>query len=478
MTRPSTDCVLSIEQECQTTFESPDRISPELFRMFFEEMSRLAPALTGSAGIFNGYGRVYVDTHAHLEFAFCECDDPYRLTQVVETQYDLARRATAALVDRDVRMLLVNNNHCGLLTPQTAFWGTHENYLIDQPAPTLTDLALPFLVTRTYAGSGGVLAPDARFLTGARHLAMQYPHDEGGSAGRSIFSTSRQEHHLGPRDSRERLHLLLGDGHRSQFNAALHSGATALAIKAMQYDEELPGLLSRVRLRNRAEGWMDALVRLNVLADPGTPPHVPPAAIEVQRIFLDSAKKTVDAMVDPPAWMASILADWSATLEAYENDDRGWLSTRLDAFIKYELFTHYLGERGNSWDDAAGDVALLSELALLDQDYHAISAPTSTFAELEARGLLDHRVAPRLEAGSEEEAFVPDVATRARARARFIKEHARDGQTDTAFVMSWEYARLPSEGRVYLLHDPFDTEYRTTNEPVRPTARIFDLGRF
>ena len=473
MSRPDAACVLSIEQECQTTLESSeDGLSPSVFRMFFEEMARLAPALRGAAGIFNGYGRVYVDTHAHLEFAFCECDDPYRLTQVVETQYDLARRATEALVERDVRMLLVNNNHCGLLRPDTVFWGTHENYLIEQPARTLRDLALPFLVTRTYAGSGGVLAPEARFLTGARHLAMRYPYDEDGGAGRSVFSTSREEHHLGPGDSRQRLHLLLGDGHRSQFNAALHSGATALALKAMQHDQELPSFLSRVRLRNRREGWLDALRRLNVLADPGAPPRVPPASIEVQRIFLESARRTVDAMNDPATWMASILEDWSSTLDAYERDDRGWLSARLDAFTKYELFTHYLGERGLSWVDAAEDIELLSELTLLDQDYHAISAPTSAFTELEARGLLEHRVAPRLEAGTEEDSFVPSVATRARARARFIKEHAEEGRMRPDMVMSWEHAR--EERRVHLLHDPFGTEYRTTESTQPARQGIFD----
>lgn len=478
MKRPSGACVLSIEQECQTTFTSTvDRRVEVVLGMFFEEMSRLAPALPGNAGIFNGYGRVYVDTHAHLEFAFCECDCPYRLAQVVETQYALARRATEALSERGVELLLVNNNHCGLLRRGTAFWGTHENYLVGGPATTLTALAIPFLVTRIFAGSGGVLAPGARFLAGARHLAMQASHDDGVTTRRSIFSTSRQEHHLAAHDPRERLHLLLGDGHRSQFNTALHVGATALAVKAMEHDRELPALLSGVALRNQNEGWIEALERLSVLAEPGSFPTVAPVVIEVQRIFLDAARRTVDTIVDPPEWMESILVDWSATLDAYERTDRRWLSARLDAYIKYELYSHYLAESGRSWADVVQNVDVLSELTLLDHDYHTISSKASIFESLQERGLLRHRVEPQIEPGAETDAYVPDVRTRARARARFIKEHAGTARSGAGFSVSWEHIRESDTRRVHALFDPFATEYSSEEVASPSEGGIFEALR-
>ena len=456
-TAPSAECLFSIEQECQTTFDAARGHLDPTLRAFFDAMRRLAPALSGPAGIFNGYGRVYLDTHTHVEFAFCECDDPYRLAQVIETQYELARRATAALAERGIRMLLVNNNHCGLLRRATAFWGTHENYLIGKPARELTGLALPFLVTRTFGGAGGVLAPTGQFLAGVRHLAMELPAGGGSTGQRAIFSTLRQEHHVGPKDRRQRLHLLVGDGHRSQFNTALQSGATALALRAMEHDRPLAGEVARVRIRDEDEDWLQAMQRLCILAEPGAPPRVPPVAIEVQRIYLEAARRTVHAMTDPPRWMHFTLSDWSATLDAYEAQDRAWLGRRLDAFIKHELFSHYLVERGHSWADVADNVELLSELTLLDHDYHSISTTTSAFAELERRGLIDHRVERRVVPGREKEPFVPDVRTRARARARFIREHGGEGRSD--LEMWWEHVRDRSTGVTRTLHDPFAAEY-------------------
>ena len=126
-------CLFSIEQECQTTVEGTDgaaQVSGALTR-FLEILGRLAPSLPGDGGLFNAYGRVYVDINCHLEFSAIECDSPYVLAQMVDTQYELATTAAAELEQSGVKLLLVNNNHSGLLRTRTAFWGTHENYLID-----------------------------------------------------------------------------------------------------------------------------------------------------------------------------------------------------------------------------------------------------------------------------------------------------------------------------------------------------------
>ena len=68
----------------------------------------------------------------------------------------------------------------------------------------------------------------------------------------------------------------------------------------------------------------------------------------------------------------------------------------------------------------------MSELTLLDHDYHAISEPGSIFDRLEASGTLNHRVGPKVGPGEEPEPYVPDVATRAKPRARFIRLPQRD----------------------------------------------------
>jgi hypothetical protein len=449
--------VLSIEQECQTTVERAVGLRPieGALMSFMRTMTDLAPALPGAGGFFNAYGRVYIDTHNHLELAAIECDSPYVLAQVVDTQYDLVRKAAAKLRHEGIDLLLVNNNHSGLLRPDAAFWGTHENYLIESSAAALADLALPFLVTRAYAGAGGVLSPSAQFLAGVRPLAMRLETGGGTTGNRAIYSTCREEHHQGPSPRRHRLHLIVGDGHRSQFNLALQLGATALALKAIQHDRQLPGDLQAVSLRRSPESWVGVLRRLNKLADPGEYPRVDPSVIAVQRIYLEAARRTVESMPEQQAWISQTLEDWERTLDAYECQDRPWLASRLDAFIKFELFSHYLAEQGRTWPDVVADHEALSELALLDHDYHAISQPSSVFTDLEERRLIDHRVAPPVTAGDEEEPFVPDVGTRARARARFIKEHARN----VGLVMSWDYVREVRGHRVRKLYDPFAVGY-------------------
>ena len=69
--------------------------------------------------------------------------------------------------------------------------------------------------------------------------------------------------------------------------------------------------------------------------------------------------------------------------------------------------------------------------------------------------MLDHRVARCLSSGQEPEPFVAAVNTRARARARFIREHS-DGERA---YMNWDRAIMRSTGRPVFLTDPFAEAY-------------------
>ena len=105
--------------------------------------------------------------------------------------------------------------------------------------------------------------------------------------------------------------------------------------------------------------------------------------------------------------------------------------------------------------EAVDDRNALSTLGLLDHDYHAISEPVSAFSDLDHRGLLNQRVGEAIEPGCEEEPYVPDVGTRARARARFIVEHS--GRSD--LMMSWDRVMEMRTHRVRTLFDPFAEAY-------------------
>jgi hypothetical protein len=106
---------------------------------------------------------------------------------------------------------------------------------------------------------------------------------------------------------------------------------------------------------------------------------------------------------------------------------------------------------------------LFDELALLDQGYHDFCDPDSLFARLQRGGQLEHRVGPRIEPGSEPEPFVPETGTRARARARFIREHA----PGNGLRMDWSCVQDVPGSRLRRLCDPLAADYGPW-EPAAP----------
>lgn len=152
-----------LEQECLTVAEP----SAEVLERFFQHLGRAAPSLCdGRSGLFNAYGRVYVDGGRHLELASAEADSPLALAAVVEQQQALVAAAVAGLGREGATLLLANNNHSGVLRADSPVWGSHENYLVDAGPAQLAERMLPFLATRIYAGAGAVLAPSGRFVAG------------------------------------------------------------------------------------------------------------------------------------------------------------------------------------------------------------------------------------------------------------------------------------------------------------------------
>ncbi len=84
-------------------------------------------------------------------------------------------------------------------------------------------------------------------------------------------------------------------------------------------------------------------------------------------------------------------------------------------------------------------------------DYHEFANPQSAFARLEAAGAVEHRVAERQPIGHESEPFVPDIGTRAVARARFLKTHSGDD----SLVMDWDAVRDRQGGVCANFQEPF-----------------------
>lgn len=452
MSSLSSDFLVSTELELLTV---PDGRNPErVLAQFFEHMRALAPTLPGPSGIFNAYGRIYIDC-GHVELAAAECASPYQLPQLVECQQQLVSRAVERLRQQGCALLLANNNHSGLLTRECPIWGAHENYLVERHPMEFGALILPFLVTRIYGGAGGIEFPSGNFLAAVRPMRME--RDTGGNTTscRAIHSTSREEHHMGGLSGWYRYHLILGDGHRSHFSLALQFAATALALKAVLFDKNLPAELQRLDWQLPGDsGWVDLLKRFNIMARPGQEPAVDPRVIQVQRIYLAAATRYANRLARAdrlPDWVPRALRDWEQTLTALERMDRAWLAQRLDPFIKFDFYCAVLKQAGKPWDNLAGDRAMFSELALLDHSYHEFCTPESVFACLEREELLNHRVAPLVSPGGEPQPFVPETNTRSTARARFIREHA--GQDN--LLVNWSLVDDVTSRRRQRLDDPF-----------------------
>ena len=94
----------------------------------------------------------------------------------------------------------------------------------------------------------------------------------GTTSARALYSTARQEHHVGTDRTRFRLHLIAGDSHPSPYNLALTTGATALALKAVQFDAGILRRVGRTHVRGARESWVGVLRRLNRLCGPDEVP--------------------------------------------------------------------------------------------------------------------------------------------------------------------------------------------------------------
>ena len=470
--RPLDDrCLFSIEQECLTVVEGSDDLAQVMHGVhkLVHALHGLAPGVVANCGVFTPYGRVYEDC-GHVEFALAECDSPQSLVRMNEQAQMLAWKALERLRAQGIKLRLFNNNHGGLLQGRAPTWGSHENHLVDVHPMELEHTILPFLVTRLYAGSGGVRFPTGQFVASVRSEFMRLPSGGSTTRNRAIHSTCREENLVGGGQG-FRYHMIGADGHRSQFNLGLLMGTTALVLKAILRDDELaPTLRERFPQLPLKGCWVKTLHQLNRLGRPGREPIIDPLVVDVQMVYVESVERTLAAMDTPPEWGPQLVADWRQTLEAYATNDRPWLASHLDTFTKYELFSGLLAERGSDWGGLRRNLDLFSRLALLDQGYHEFENPQSPFEIAEANGLLAHRIVERVGPGAEERAFVPDVSTRARPRAEYLVQAWNDDATDGVF-MDWTGVVDRDGARRMRLEDPFASAF-TPWQAIEPPPDV------
>lgn len=450
------------------------------------------PDAQGGLFLENG-ARLYLDCGAHPEYATPECTDPWELARHVLAGELIVGRLAGASAD----VFKSNVDYSGAQTT----WGCHESYLHRADPASLSAQVIPHLVSRiVYTGAGGFdsLAPGLEFTLSPRvpHLTSEVSGES--TTNRGIFHTKDEPH---ARAGFHRLHVICGESLSSETAMVLKVGATALVVAMAEQGLRL------------AEGFTptDPLQAMrDFAADPEcratarTGFNRQRTALEIQRHYLGRAEAHASDSFMPP-WAADLCRLWRRTLEALEAGPGG-VGRTLDWAVKLALFRDHARRGGFEWDEvsvwsyvhrelrtalgAAGyhnravsvDFVLgpespitetvrrverylvarglawrrLGEFLSLRQQLFEIDTRFSQlggaglFAQLDAAGVLDHRV----EGVGDAEPAVTTPPARGRARLRG-EQVRRNSGARRQLVCDWSRVVDYTDGRLFDLSDPF-----------------------
>lgn len=443
-------------------------------------------------GVFLENGaRFYVDCGSHPELATPECAHPWDVVRFVAAGehllLDLAERAAAALGLAEVAVLRSNVDYQG------STWGCHESYLLRGPLAAVTRDLLPHLVSRlVYAGAGGFhpLSPGLEFSLSPRaaYLTLEMARDS--TASRGILHAKEEALAAG---GYGRLHLICGESLCSQEAALLKVGTTALVVAMAEAGLE-PG---------RGVALTSPLAALRAFAaDPSCRVTVGLAAggrasaLDIQDRYLERAEDAHRRGL-LPHWAGALCQRWRAMLERLRRGPEAVART-LDWAIKWDLYRRWAAasvpqERWLRWSRTVAEIgrdgdetAAAEVLARRGLDHGGLAAfrrlraelleadarfgqlgRRGIFTQLDARGLLEHRVvSPE---GAVSARTRPPASGRARLRGEWVRRlHGGGGRyrCDWQCILDdWRSLRLD-------LSDPFAlaAEWRPHPEPAVAAA--------
>src|SRR3954451_13308988 len=305
---------------------------------------------TGMANVILPNGaRLYVD-HAHPEYSSPEVTNPLdavRWDKAGELVMLQAVRRVASLPGVDATINLYKNN----TDNKGVSYGAHENYLMSRQTPfaAIVSQLTPFFVTRQIvcgAGRVGIgqdghqhgfqISQRADFFEGEVGLET--------TLKRPIINT-RDEPHADAEKYR-RLHVILGDANLAELSTFLKVGTTSLVLAMIE------------------DGWLTDEFRIAepvrelraVSHDPSLRHRLRLAdgrsltALEVQREYLDRARKYVDDRYgnDLDAQTERVLTEWDSVLTRLSEDPM-LLAGELDWVAKLRLLQGFRERDGLDW---------------------------------------------------------------------------------------------------------------------------------
>ncbi len=343
----------------------------------------------------------------------------------------------------------------GGILERALFGLTLADYLIAWPIGTVYSLLLRatafdwvrrsvfgFLASRCVMTGAGSVSDDGGFVLSEKGPALRSSMRlTGGAQSRSIIDTGNLlKGLLSPATlqlrsllslfrQKQRLQLGLADSNMAQVAEYLKFGATCLVLDMAE------------------EGWLDDAPRprspvraVRALAnDPTLTARIPlrgggsMTALELQRWYLERARRYVSESSMPSLEAREVLRLWAEVLDALERDP-GELVGRVDWVTKRWLVEETAGQ------------ASLAVRKRVDLGYHELGS--GFFARLEAADLAPRLVSPT---EAREAIHQPPESTPARLRGRLIKEVARDQKV----TVDWGSVRIGGRlrGEVIRLDD-------------------------
>ena len=443
-------CLAGLETEYPVTVldRSGNRVDPRLVSAAMISLaSKMRFCLPSSRDqgvhIANG-GKLYREAgrdhdYGITEFATAEASSPFELVCQVEAGNmfvaDLCRRLGDELPDvREAHAF--RHNVCHITHTS---WATHCNVLTTSSSATLVAQLVPHLVSKVvFAGGGGFglhdpfnfsLAPRMATFTSVinRHTTHERP----------LLNTRDMSHCT---VAARRQHLIGFEilcSHRARL---LDVGTTMLVTRMIDAGLR-PG--DEMELENPIPALHAFCADVNCKTTvPRAQSRGAVSALQIQRHHLALASSHLHRDFMPP-WAGRLCAIWSETLDLLEAGAPDTVADTLDWGIKHAVFRGHTSRNGGTWH-ACRD-------ALLELDIRFGALDGGIFEQLDARGLLDHRVD-----GIEnipDAITTPPRGTRAQVRGAAILELCSAGRNGTAH---WDRVRDTSGGRHLDLGDPFD----------------------
>ena len=364
--------------------------------------------IKGDLVLSNG-ARFYND-HAHPEYSTPECTT---LRQVVaqdkageRVMWECVRRRNEQIAlgraDRTVRLYKNNTDFVG------HSYGCHDNYLMSRETPwdRIVTGTIPFLVTRQiFAGAGkmGIEGENSAPQPGVFQISQRADFFSVlvsiDTMNRRPIVNTRDEPHADTSKYR-RFHVIIGDANMNEVATALKIGTTSLVLELIEKGHE-----PRLELANAVEAtksisrdadyeWIVELANGKKIS-----------AIDIQRIYLDAARKHCDQSGEESRW---VLAEWESVLNDLQIDPMG-CTDRVDWAAKKFLLSTFREAEKLDWSD--------SWLQSIDMEYHNIDPVAGLYHEMlrtcAVRRFLD-------EDEIREAIFQPPTTTRAFFRGRAV----------------------------------------------------------